>query len=276
MDALRLLGKVIIEGDIKALTGIRIGGAAVGVQIGGIDNPVIRDPVTQRPYIPGSSIKGKMRSLLTKALGRKLRVLVKDQNIRIHWCEPEEFEEGGGPCKVCRTFGMAGEHAQEPTRLIVCDAPLLPDTLEVEEEDGSLVRKRWADVPAELGYTEVKMEAVIDVVTSAATPRHMERVPPGALFRARMLLSVYDGHDRECLRTLFLGMRLLEDDYLGSSGSRGYGRIRFQGLRLVWRPVEHYYDPEGHPELNLGQGLTTADLTRRFDEITQQIWGKAG
>jgi CRISPR-associated protein Csm3 len=273
MGGLRLLGKLVIEGEIKAMTGLRIGGSSVRMQIGGLENVVVRDPATQRPYIPGSSIKGKVRSLLTRALGKPLKVLVRGQGIRIHWCDPDEYMAGGVPCEVCRTFGVAGEHAQEPARVVVCDAPILPDQLEVQDERGRWERRPWSQLSTELPYTEAKAEAVLDVVTSAATPRWMERVPAGALFAARMILSVYDEHDRECLRTLLFGMRLLEDDFLGSSGSRGYGRVRFQDLSLVWRPVDHYRDPVSHPEVVLAKGLTTADLAARFDDIARCVWG---
>ena len=267
-----LQGKLIVQAQIKVLTGLRIGGAAGGLEIGGLDNPVIRDPVTQRPYIPGSSLKGKMRSLVTRALGKELEELVQGR-VRIHWCEPDEYWTDGVPCPVCRTFGTAGERAQEPGRLIVRDAPLL-DELEVPDENGGTRRVRWDEIAAglDLPYTEVKMEAAIDVITAAANPRQMERVPPGALFDAEMLLAVYDQHDREALRTLLLGMRLLEDDYLGSSGSRGYGRIRFQNVRVLWRSVDHYRDPEHHPEQVLAQADTLADLWNQFDRIAKQVW----
>ena len=273
-----LKGKVIVQAHIKAVTGLRIGGAAGRFEIGGLDNPVIRDPVTGRPYIPGSSLKGKMRSLLTRALGKPVKELVRARRnspaIHIHWCEPDEYQQDGAPCVLCRTFGTAGERAQEPGRLIVRDAHLL-DELEVPDESGSIRRLSWDEVATELPYTEVKWEAVIDVITSAANPRQMERVPAGALFDAELLLAVYDQHDRECLRTLLQGMLLLEDDYLGSSGSRGYGRVRFQEVRLLWRPVAYYRDPQQHPEVKLAAGPSLADLWERFDEIVSHIWPEA-
>lgn len=279
MDMPTLKGKVVLQARIQALTGLRIGAERAGLQIGGLDNPVLRDPVTQRPYIPGSSLKGKMRSLLTRALGKPLKHLVRGRgntpDIRIHWCEPHEYMQDGVPCILCRTFGAAGQRAQEPVRLIVRDA-LLRDELEVPDEGGGVRRVRWVEVSTDLPYTEVKWEAAIDVITAAANPRPMERVPPGALFEAELLLSVYDGHDRECLRTLLLGMRLLEDDYLGSSGSRGYGRIAFRDLRLIWRPVEHYRDPQRHPEVVLAEAASLVALWNRLEGIMERIWGKAG
>ncbi|GBD08278.1 CRISPR type III-associated RAMP protein Csm3 [Candidatus Thermoflexus japonica] len=101
-NSLTLQGKIVIAGVLQAMTGLRIGGAGAGMEIGGLDNVVIRDPVTGRPYIPGSSLKGKMRSLLTRALGKPLKTLVEPRGnipaIRIHWCENEaEYRREGRP-----------------------------------------------------------------------------------------------------------------------------------------------------------------------------------
>ncbi|MDW8101221.1 MAG: type III-A CRISPR-associated RAMP protein Csm3, partial [Anaerolineae bacterium] len=208
-NTVSLQGKIVIRGVLQALTGLRIGGAGAGMEIGGLDNVVIRDPVTGRPYVPGSSLKGKMRSLLTRALGKPLKTLVEGRGnvppIRIHWCENErEYRGDGAPCPLCRAFGVAGQRAFEPVRLIVRDGRLLEE-VEIMDENGQLVRKPWAEINTDLPYTEVKWEAAIDVITAAANPRQMERVPAGARFEAEMLLSVYDGHDREAFRTVLLG-----------------------------------------------------------------------
>ncbi|WP_297499767.1 type III-A CRISPR-associated RAMP protein Csm3, partial [Thermococcus sp.] len=65
-------GKVVIRGRIKALTGLHIGSQRDVSEIGGIDNPVIKDPHTGLPYIPGSSLKGKLRSLFEVFTNSKL------------------------------------------------------------------------------------------------------------------------------------------------------------------------------------------------------------
>ncbi len=271
----RLQGKIVITGVLQALTGLRIGGAGAGMEIGGVENVVVRDPVTGRPYLPGSSLKGKMRSLLTRALGKPLRFLVQPRRntppIRIHWCESEaEYYGGGASCPLCRAFGVAGQRAFEPVRLIVRDGRLLEE-LEMLDDQGQPVRKRWAEVTTDLPYTEVKWEAAIDVLTAAANPRPMERVPPGARFEVEMLLSVYDAHDREVFRTVLLGMRLLEDDYLGGSGSRGYGQVAFRDLQVLWKPIAHYLDPQAHPPVLLGQGQTVEALLDAFDDLAGRI-----
>lgn len=275
-----LQGKIVITGVLQAMTGLRIGGAGAGIEIGGVENVVIRDPVTGRPYVPGSSLKGKMRSLLTRALGKPLKTLVqRPLQIRIHWCESEdEYRQGGKPCPLCRAFGVAGQRAFEPVRLIVRDGHLLEE-LEIMDEDGQPVRKRWAEINTDLPYTEVKWEAAIDVLTAAANPRPMERVPPGARFQVELLFSVYDADDREAFRTVLQGMRLLEDDYLGSSGSRGYGRVAFRELQVVWKPIAHYWDPQAHPPIPLMEGKTPAELLAAFDDLASRIpafGGKTG
>lgn len=274
-NSLTLQGKIVIAGVLQAMTGLRIGGAGAGMEIGGLDNVVIRDPVTGRPYIPGSSLKGKMRSLLTRALGKPLKTLVEPRGsipaIRIHWCESEaEYRREGRPCPLCRAFGVAGQRALEPVRLIVRDGRLLEE-LELLDENGQPTRKRWAEVNTDLPYTEVKWEAAIDVLTAAANPRAMERVPAGALFEVELLFSVYDADDREAFRTVLLGMRLLEDDYLGGSGSRGYGRVAFRDLRVLWKPVAHYLDPQQHPAVPLMEGRTVEELLARFDDLAARI-----
>lgn len=279
-DRVELKGKVVITGTLKALTGLRIGAASSGLEIGGVDNLVIRDPVTNKPYVPGSSLKGKMRSLLTKGLGKPLKLLISGRggspDINIHWCKTEEeYRRDGTPCALCRTFGMAGEHAIEPTRLIVRDGTLLEE-LEVTDEDGNTHRRRWQEVTTDLPYTEVKWEAVIDVLTAAANPRQMERVPAGALFDVEMLFSVYDDDDRECLRSLLLGMSLLQDDYLGSSGTRGYGKVAFQSLEVIWKPLSDYEKPPKEWRPINDDAKTPDQLLETFETWAAKIpWGTA-
>jgi CRISPR-associated protein Csm3 len=279
-----LVGKVIVKGELKALTGIRIGAATSALEIGGIDNPVLRDPLTQRPYIPGSSLKGKLRSLLTKAHERRLRRLGR---VQLHWCEsPEEYAQ----CMVCPTFGQfpsgpgGGDYSRfvTPTRLCVRDCRL-KDHVELDEPGGPRTVS-WEDleIGTDLPFTEVKTEVALDVVTAASNPRQMERVPPGAIFDTELLYSVYRSDDgtiepqteKRRLREVITAMRLLEDDYLGSSGTRGYGKVKFQKLKVVWRPLEFYRDPKGHPEQVLWQGDDLQKLLEAYDEsVAAKVWG---
>ncbi len=229
----RLIGILDVRCEIECLTGLRIGAAETSISIGGMDNPVIRDPLTNRPYIPGSSLKGKMRSLLERRLGKSQNWPI--SQIRIHVCmAPAEYDT----CPICKVFGRPAPSQERwfcLTRLRVSDVFL---TDESEE--------RLRATPTDLPYTEVKTEAAIDRVTSAATPRSMERVPAGAVFGpARFSLLRYEGDAANLLDTLVEGFELLEADYLGGSGSRGSGRIAFRGISL-----DHLRLPEdGHTEL---------------------------
>lgn len=276
-------GKVVVSGEMLAKTGLRIGAASSGLDIGGIDGPILRDPVTNQPYVPGSSLKGKLRSLLTKAHG--LPLVRRPEEVSLHWCTDETAYRD---CPVCPTFGQfpSGRGGDRfdfvtPTRLIVRDAHLGPELQVVE--DGTTSRKPWKDVGTDLPYSEVKTEVALDVVTAASNPRQMERVPPGAIFETELLFTIYrpDGYgivlekEKMRLREVLTAMRLLEDDYLGSCGTRGYGKVKFQRLRVRWRPLDYYRDPGKHPEEVLWGGDDLSDLLATYDDIVaKKVWGE--
>ncbi len=246
---IKLIGRVFLRFDIETVTGLHIGGSETGIEIGGVDKVVIRDPITNRPYIPGSSLKGKTRGLLEKYRGLPQNQTV-GQTV-IHSCgaeyrKEEELRTKGRQdymkCDVCQVFGVPGERPfATPTRLVVRDVHL------TEDSAGKLAEAR-TDLP----YTEVKTEVSIDRVTSAANPRRMERVPAGAVFGpAEMVYSIYQGQDEagviadpgrdvERLRTLVEGLQLLEDDYLGGLGSRGSGKVWLKGIEVLVRPGTDY------------------------------------
>lgn len=216
---MKLLMTKTIKGKIKVETGLHIGAGNDAIEIGGMDNPIIRDPMTNLPYIPGSSLKGKMRSILEWKLGK------------IGTGEPKN---GGKPCKcgrddcpVCRVYGTAiSKSAEEyapkrgPTRIIVRDA-LLSDEF-----------KEKADV-----IVEEKSENFIDRITANATPRPIERVVPGVTFDfeiAYRIIDTGDGGktDNDLFKTTVLDvLKMLENDYLGGGGSRGNGKIKFIDLK---------------------------------------------
>lgn len=223
---IQLKGRVFITFDIETATGLHIGGSDTGIEIGGVDKTVVRDKLTNRPYIPGSSLRGKMRSLLEKYHG-----LSQNQRIgegSIHSCDDKHDY---ADCAVCRTFGVPGERDfATPTRLVVRDVLLTDESAQALEETAR------TDLP----YTEVKTEVSIDRVTSAANPRQMERVPAGSVFGpAELVYSIYDGdgcdaqQDIKNLKTVFEGLRLLEDDYLGGLGSRGSGKVIFKNIEVT-------------------------------------------
>lgn len=264
-------GKVLITGTIEAITGLHIGGSQTGIEIGGVDNIIIRQQVDGRPYIPGSSLKGKMRSLIERARGKNL-VKVIDTNrggIWQHQCRGQE------PCEICKVFGLPGEEQNsEPIRLIVRDCRLL-DELYVTEADGKRIL-RWDDasIRTDLPFAETKTEVTIDRITSAAVPRPVERVPAGARFDYNLVFDVYNAGDKDHLSLVFEGMRLLENDYLGGYGSRGSGQIRFESVDIRWRSRSAY--ASGKSGEDLAKGLKLEDIAERFEpEIKVKLNGAA-
>lgn len=256
MDELKLLGKIKLRGKIHLETGLSIGGSAVGIGIGGVDNPVIKD-VEGKPYIPGSSLKGKLRSLLEKSEGKPLTQ--KLGGARIHICQSEsDFDK----CPVCKIFGLPGEKDfSEPTRLIVRDSFLTP-----ESED------ELRNMQLDTDFTEVKYENVIDRITSAANPRQMERVPAGACFNFEMIYNVFSEADKDRFRDVLKTCELLENDYLGSSGTRGYGKIHFDGVKIIWNTITDY--EKGLVEKNkpINQThQTMGSILEKYDEIRKKL-----
>ncbi len=239
--ALRVWGRIFVEFKLEAVTGLRVGGSATGITIGGLDNPVIRDPISNRPYIPGASLKGKMRSLLEKHYGKEPTWQI--HHTWIHVCESKEsYKE----CRVCQVFGVpAGEqldYKNLPTRLLVRDLHLSDDSANV-----------LYGLPLDRPYTEIKTEVSIDRITSQANPRSVERVPAGAVFGPGEFVytvheaSAFDGvgtdprQDVERLEVVFEGMNLVEHDYLGGMGSRGYGKVKFKDIKITLRFGQDYF-----------------------------------
>lgn len=259
-DMTQLLGKMLINGKIETKTGLHIGGSGTGIEIGGIDGVVIRDPVTNRPYIPGSSLKGSLRSLLERAEGKKFNKPV--GRSMIHMCESAGDYNN---CNVCRIFGVSAESikgAMTLTRLFVRDAKMAEDDA-----------KRLENADTDMPYTEVKTEVVIDRITSAANPRQMERVPPGIRFEFEMVYNIFELEDRNTLKALFDAMCLLEDDYLGGQGSRGYGRIEFKDILMEWRPSEYYLtgDESKRSQGINGNSATPSQIRQNFEQISGKL-----
>lgn len=220
---LQLLGKIEIRGVIECITGLHIGGAKEKVEIGGIDNPVIRDPLTTFPYIPGSSLKGAMRSKLELFYSLPLKVVKKaTPPIRMHECDDNN-------CIHCIIFGRAASaNGNMPTALYVYDAFPTKETKELWEklED----------------YIEIKYENQLDRITSAANPRQIERVPAGSKFEFTMIYNIYDVNNKivEALKYIFTGLKLIEDEYLGGYGSRGSGRVKFTSISIKVKKRSYY------------------------------------
>ncbi len=197
MSAKKLLKKIIYNGTVILKTGLHIGGTNAALNIGGPDKFVVRNPISNIPYIPGSSLKGKMRSLVEIYNGET---------------------NGGNPTnnpnhKAGALFGVSSDREYgHASRLIVRDAELDVHSCDFSKTD--------------LPYTESKTEVAIDRVTAKANPRTFERVPAGAKFKLNMVLNVFEGEDENKLKeTMEQAIKLLQDDYLGGHGSRGYGQV---------------------------------------------------
>lgn len=223
----QFIGNILLQGKIECLTGLHVGGGKDKMEIGGVDSPVVRDPNSRYPYIPGSSLKGKMRMLLEFSEGKAgLPDKEGKPNGKPHSCDSPE-------CPVCRVFGSSAEGRKcGPTRLMVRDA--YPD---------EPTQKLWEGLDSELLYTELKSENFLDRLTSAANPRFIERVVKGSKFDLDMVFGVYQVDEYDDLAFfphILTALWLLEHSALGGSGTRGYGRVRFRFAKPIYLPREAY------------------------------------
>jgi CRISPR-associated protein Csm3 len=201
-------GKLIIKSELKVLTGLHIGGSNIFAAIGSVDSPVIKDTRTNMPIVPGSSLKGKLRTLLARSYAEDIHKL------------PDPNDD---PIEIRRLFGSSGKPIIKG-RLQFADAYVCNS-----EEFQSV------------GLTEIKFENTIDRGTSMANPRQIERVVSGVRFAVNIV------YDLECkeevkddLSNLARAMKLLQLDYLGGHGTRGSGRVSFEKIEII--PAEEGYD----------------------------------
>jgi CRISPR-associated protein Csm3 len=201
-----MYGKIIISSTLKVLTGLHIGGSSAFSAIGAVDSPVITNPITQQPIIPGSSLKGKMRTLLVKSVNKGGKL-------------PQPNDDSP---EIARLFGTASsekDKAPLPSRLQFADAFLSnPEKF------------------SEIGVTEIKSENTINRVNSVAMPRQIERVVSGAEFSVKIVYDLLNKDEFEIdMKNTAKAMKLLQLDYLGGHGSRGSGRVSFENIEL--KPV---------------------------------------
>lgn len=211
----------ILEATLILETGLHIGGGDSEIHIGGIDNEVIKHPVSGEPYIPGSSLKGKIRSLLEWKSGA-----VQEAPLGKKEYDNAQSEQQAAAIKqILQLFGISGDTADESfqkeighTRVSFWDCPLNRDYAE---------RLRSDNLP----LTEAKSENRINRIAGTAEhPRQTERVPAGAQFDFKLTVKQFDGDEEALLDTLLQGLKLLEWDSLGGSGSRGYGKVAFTAI----------------------------------------------
>lgn len=200
---------VTIEGKIICKTGLHIGGMNNQIKIGGIDNEIVKHPLTNEPYIPGSSLKGKMRSQLEKSLGK-----IKDSG--------DPCGCGQKSCPVCVIFGAHRNPNAEsaPTRIIVRDSSFTDETT---NKYNSILKEKG------IGYLEEKAENIIDRKKGiAGSPRFFERVPAGAEFKLNISIQIFDDDKEDwIIKNVEDALYLVQESYLGGSGSRGYGQVEF-------------------------------------------------
>jgi len=197
-----------LSGTIEVKTGLHIGAGKDTVEIGGMDQPVIKNPATGEPYIPGSSLKGKIRSILEWRIPGKL-----DSQGKVHGSKGAECKNAS--CPICRIFGSSEDVEDRlPTRLIVRDCYLSKESRDAFKEKGKPL-------------LETKYENTINrVMGRAENPRPLERVVPGTKFDFNIIYKVFDDKDEVNFRYVLEALyRLQEQDYLGGCGSRGSGQI---------------------------------------------------
>lgn len=213
----------LLQGKIHLLTGLHIGAGNEEMHIGGTDNPVTKNPLTGQPYIPGSSLKGKMRSLLEWQLG----VVSLTEGKPLSFKHITKTPNPAAAKQLLKLFGGSPDPSNDdrliteigPTRLAFWDCSLNQDWVKREVSDKSRL------------FTETKMENMIDRIQGVAQhPRQTERVPAGAEFDFKLTLKVHDGEDLTDM--LFQGLKLIELTGLGGSLSRGYGKLEFVDLKL--------------------------------------------
>lgn len=199
-----MYSKIQITGKIEVVTGMHIGGSVEFSAIGAIDSPVVRDSRTRLPIIPGSSLKGKLRTLLARELNEKK--FTTHENDHPH---------------IKRLFGSSPTDKPTPSRLIFSDT-VMENSNEILESGA-------------ISTTEVKFENTIVRNTGVANPRQIERVVRGAKFPLEIIYDVIcedTAEIEEDIKNLATGLKLLQYDYIGGNGSRGYGKIKFSNLEL--------------------------------------------
>ncbi|MFA4919417.1 MAG: type III-A CRISPR-associated RAMP protein Csm3 [Thermodesulfovibrionales bacterium] len=248
-----LLGKVFFKGNIVLKTGLHIGGSQESMQIGGLDLPVIRDTGNNLPYIPGSSLKGKLRSTLEK-FGERLKEGKKEKlsfnrnigtfrnKLFIHCCEDIKYAMH---CDVCRIFGSSGDDRAVPKGE---KAENLPSSLFVRDAmlDESLIA-------VSSQYTETKVETGIDRANMAANPRRVERVLPNNKFNFEMVYSVEALAPREKdhlvfpeenlkkdLNNILTCLELIQSEGIGGYTSRGYGKVEFSFSDFSGKSLDYF------------------------------------
>ncbi|MEA5489640.1 MULTISPECIES: type III-A CRISPR-associated RAMP protein Csm3 [Pseudanabaena] len=304
-----LLGKLKLTSHLVVKTGLHIGGGSMSLDIGGIDKSVVRDPITRHPYLPGSSIKGKMRSILERFLNKPVNrsggsgtfryesddLVSGFSEIKEHKGQLIEFE-GAETCEVSRLFGSTANSCWIPESK--SEGVDREQNVKPRDINGvSYVKVKGRNSPARLivrdshltadsavllksidtglYMTEWKFENGIDRITAAANPRQLERVPAGAVFDFEIVYTVENPEQAvKDLQNLAIALAILEDDALGGHGSRGYGKVAFENFQLYYRDLEYYktIGTANHiSQVPLNSADNTEQLLNNFDQVTSAV-----
>jgi CRISPR-associated protein Csm3 len=262
MKSYILQGVVTIKYRLKLETGLHIGGAKENFEIGGVDNPVIklsqgielkdRKIPKDAPYIPGSSLKGKIRSLMEWFIKEPKGLEGKEQTSVEYMTEQakDNPRKLGAPCdcgtcSICKLFGVSDVRTLK-TFLDNGNWDKLPGPPRVEFSDAYPTAESLANLNRNLGegvFTEIKYENRINRITGAVEHgglRNQERVPAGVEFEGEITVDIYSPEDVDLLKKLLTGLRLLENSYLGGSGSRGYGKVKFSQITITFKGREYF------------------------------------
>lgn len=243
----------IIKGIIHCETGLHIGNSSDNIDIGGSDNPIIRDSITNLPFIPGSSLKGKLRVLL------ELNDPLSTESVK---------NNRGGPsrdinCVATQIFGIASYRSTKeeklllkyPTRVIVRDSYPTAETIEL-----------WKNSEDVFEGAELKYENFVDRINARSFLRNIERIPRGSEFNFEIIFSVYKDDNEKNFIEILKAMKILEDNYLGGSGTRGFGKIQFKKINIIRRDLNYYKE-----------GIINPNNTLNFESIGQAyIYFKKG
>jgi len=303
-----LLAKIRLTSTIEVKTGLHIGGGGDNLDIGGLDKPVIRDPLTKHPYLPGSSIKGKMRPILERVKNKPLN---RHGGSGVYRYESDDLEngytlvdnleipfEGAKTCPISRLFGSTGTDCYIKQSVAQQQGLDGTDSRTFKDESETFVKIKGRNAPARLivrdshltpesaeklkkvdtglFMTEWKFENGIDRVTAAANPRQVERVPAGSIFNFELVYTVEDPTQVvEDLKNIAVVLAILEDDALGGHGSRGYGHINFGKFRSDYRDLKQYQRIETKADklidANPQQFTGTQNLLQQFETLSEDI-----
>ena len=268
------VGNFILRGKFECLTGLHIGGSKEKLDIGGVDSPVIRNPKDRMPYVPGSSLKGKLRSLLEYGLG----VVPIGKNEK----GKDITGNVSSDAKIVRIFGIGANEKDPDSDDFIKDLrDIGPSRLVVRDSHPDKHTQAWWDkLDTELQFTEIKSENGINRITSAANPRFIERVAAGSRFEFEMVYSVFKIAESDeaaleaanaDLDNLRMALLMLEHNFIGKSGSRGYGRIQFHLTDPVWVSNADYRNGGNNFNAAFAPLPTEVDGLKRLGDVQFEI-----